>query len=115
MVSGVLTPAEARTGFWNPGVLAVAVQFVLVAALKTTGAIRWIGDWVLGRSKSTFKTQARLIAISGPLSAFVNHTPIVAPVTAAVEHWSRPFGLAQSQLRSPMNHCTLPGGLNNTL
>src|SRR3546814_9811999 len=55
MVSGVLTPAEALTGFWNPGVLTVAVLFVLVAALKTTGAIRWIGDWVLGRSKSTFK------------------------------------------------------------
>src|SRR3546814_8751535 len=42
MDSGVLTPAEALTGFWNPGVLTGAVLFVLVAALKTTGAIRWI-------------------------------------------------------------------------
>src|SRR3546814_1918545 len=35
MVSGVLTPAEALTGFWNPGVLTVAVLFVLVAALRS--------------------------------------------------------------------------------
>src|SRR3546814_13643442 len=61
MVSGVLTPAEALTGFWNPGVLTVAVLFVLVAALKTTGAIRWIGDWVLGRSKSTFRSEERRV------------------------------------------------------
>ena len=38
IASGVLTPREALGGFWNPGVLTVAVLFVLVAALKTTGA-----------------------------------------------------------------------------
>src|SRR5690606_29798744 len=35
MASGVLTPKEALAGFWNPGVLTVAVLFVLVAALKS--------------------------------------------------------------------------------
>lgn len=78
MVSGVLTPAEALSGFWNPGVLTVAVLFVLVAALKTTGAIRWIGDWMLGRSGSAFRTQARLIAISGR-SAPSSTTPRWSP------------------------------------
>lgn len=115
LVSGVLTPAEALSGFWNPGVLTVAVLFVLVAALKTTGAIRWIGDWVLGRSKSTFRTQARLIAIAGPLSAFVNNTPIVATVTAAVEHWSRRSGISPSRLLLPMNYATILGGMTTLL
>ena len=41
--SGILTPREALAGFWNPGVLTVATLFLLVAALKSTGAIRWIG------------------------------------------------------------------------
>ena len=44
MASGILGPREALAGFWNPGVLTVAVLFVLVAALKSTGAIRWIGS-----------------------------------------------------------------------
>src|SRR3546814_11205305 len=69
--------------------------------------MRWIGDWVLGRSKSTFKTQARLIAISGRLSAFVNNTPIVATVTEAVEPWSRPLGISPSQLLLPVNYATV--------
>lgn len=115
MVSGVLTPAEALSGFWNPGVLTVAVLFVLVAALKTTGAIRWIGDWMLGKSGSTARTQGRLIAISGPLSAFVNNTPIVATVTAAVEHWSRRSGISPSHLLLPMNYATILGGMTTLL
>ena len=115
MVSGVLTPAEALSGFWNPGVLTVAVLFVLVAALRTTGAIRWIGDWMLGRSGSTARTQARLIAISGPLSAFVNNTPVVATVTAAVEYWGRRSGLSPSRLLLPMNYATILGGMTTLL
>ena len=115
LLSGVLTPAEALSGFWNPGVLTVAVLFVLVAALKTTGAIRWIGDLVLGRSRNTFRTQARLIAIAGPLSAFVNNTPIVATVTAAVEHWSRRSGISPSRLLLPMNYATILGGMTTLL
>ena len=43
--SGILGVRQALAGFWNPGVLTVAVLFVLVAALKSTGAIRWI-DWI---------------------------------------------------------------------
>src|SRR3546814_5976501 len=60
MASGVLAPKEALAGFWNPGVLTVAVLFVLVAALKSTGAIRWIGGWILGRPKGEWQAQARL-------------------------------------------------------
>ena len=110
-VSGVLAPREALAGFWNPGVLTVAVLFVLVAALKSTGAIRWIGDWVLGRPRGEFAAQARLVAITSPLSAFINNTPIVAMLTSAIEHWSRRSGIAPSKLLLPMNYATILGGM----
>ena len=109
--SGVLAPGEALAGFWNRGVLTVAVLFVLVAALRTTGAIRWIGDWVLGRPRGEFYAQARTMAISAPLSAFINNTPIVAMLTSAVEHWSRRTGIAPSKLLMPMNYATVLGGM----
>lgn len=109
--SGVLAPGEALAGFWNRGVLTVAVLFVLVAALRTTGAIRWIGDWVLGRPRGEFLAQARTMAISAPLSAFINNTPIVAMLTSAVEHWSRRTRIAPSKLLMPMNYATVLGGM----
>lgn len=109
--SGILAPREALAGFWNPGVLTVAVLFVLVAALKTTGAIRWIGDWVLGRPRGEYAAQSRMVAICAPLSAFINNTPIVAMLTSAVEHWSRSSRISPSKLLLPMNYATILGGM----
>jgi di/tricarboxylate transporter len=111
MGTGVLVPRTALAGFWNPGVLTVAVLFVLVAALKSTGAIRWIGDWVLGRPRGEWRAQARLVGIASPLSAFINNTPIVAMLTSAIEHWSRRSGIAPSKLLLPMNYATILGGM----
>src|SRR3546814_15042178 len=56
-----------------------------------------------------------MIAITGPHSAFVNNTPIVATVTAAVEHWSRRFGISPPQLLLPMNYATILGGMTTLL
>src|SRR3546814_11547526 len=67
IASGILGPREALAGFWNAGVLTVALLFVLVAALKSTGAIRWIGDWVLGRPRAPAMARTRLIAPTAPL------------------------------------------------
>jgi len=111
VATGILGPREALSGFWNRGVLTVAVLFVLVAALKSTGAIRWIGDWVLGRPRGEWRAQARLVAITSPLSAFINNTPIVAMLTSAIEHWSRRSGIAPSKLLLPMNYATILGGM----
>lgn len=111
ILSGVLSPAQALAGFWNPGVLTVAVLFVLVAALRTTGAIRWIGAFVLGPPSGRWWAQWRLTTISSSLSAFVNNTPIVATLTSAVEHWSRASGVPASKLLLPMNYATILGGM----
>lgn len=111
VVTGVLTPAQALSGFWNAGVLTVALLFVLVAALRTTGAIRWVGDWVLGRPQSELHAQSRMVGIAAPVSAFINNTPIVAVLTSAVEHWSRRSGIAPSKLLMPMNYATILGGM----
>lgn len=111
VASGVLAPGQALGGFWNRGVLTVALLFVLVAALKSTGAIRWIGDWVLGRPRGILHAQLRTLGIAAPLSAFINNTPIVAMLTSAIEGWSRRSGIAASRLLLPMNYATILGGM----
>ena len=110
MGTGVLTPKQALGGFWNSGVLTVAVLFVLVAALKTTGAIRWIGALVMGPPTTEFRAHLRLTGITSALSAFVNNTPVVATLISAVEHWSRASGVPASKLLLPMNYATILGG-----
>ena len=110
MGTGILTPAQALGGFWNSGVLTVAVLFVLVAALKTTGAIRWIGALVMGPPTSELRAHLRLTGITAALSAFINNTPVVATLISAVEHWSKASGVPASKLLLPMNYATILGG-----
>ncbi len=115
MASGVLTPTEALGGFWNPGVLTVAVLFVLVAALKTTGAIRWLGHAVMGPPTGELRAHVRLTAITSSLSAFINNTPVVATLISAVEHWSKASGVPASKLLLPMNYATILGGMSTLI
>lgn len=111
VLTGVLTPREGIQGFWNPGLLTVAVLFVLVAALRTTGAIGWIGAWVLGPPANERVVLTRLVPITSALSAFVNNTPVVAMFTSSIEHWCRNGRVSASRLLLPMNYATVLGGM----
>ncbi|HEX7342026.1 MAG TPA: SLC13 family permease [Rhodanobacteraceae bacterium] len=110
-VGGVLTPADALAGFSNTAVLTVVVLYVVVGALRSTGAIRWVASWVLGRPHGTFVAQARLVGISSSLSAFINNTPVVAMLTAAVEQWCRRSKVPVSKLLIPLSYATILGGM----
>lgn len=111
LVSGVLTPPEALGGFVNTAVLTVAVLFIVAGALRSTGAIRWVASWVLGKPHGAFVAQARLIGISSSLSAFINNTPVVAMLTAAVEEWCRRAKVSVSKLLIPLSYATILGGM----
>src|SRR3546814_19930874 len=75
MASGVLAPKEALAGFWNPGVVTVAVLFVCVAALKSTRAIRWNGDGIPGRQNGAWPDQHQRVGIDGTHPAFTTQPP----------------------------------------
>ncbi|MCX7515319.1 SLC13 family permease [Frateuria sp. STR12] len=111
LASGVLAPADAVAGFTNTAVLTVGVLLIVVAALRTTGAIRWVGAWVLGRPRGVLLAQSRLIGVASTLSAFINNTPVVAMLTAAVEDWSRRSRIPVSKLLLPLSYATILGGL----
>jgi di/tricarboxylate transporter len=111
LVGGVLTPGEALAGFSNTAVLTVAVLFIVAGALRSTGAIRWVAWWVLGKPHGTFVAQARLVGISSSMSALINNTPVVAMLTAAVEQWCKRAKVSVSKLLIPLSYATILGGM----
>ncbi|HEX7340351.1 MAG TPA: SLC13 family permease [Rhodanobacteraceae bacterium] len=112
LIGGVLSPHDAMAGFSNTAVLTVVALYVVVGALRSTGAIRWVASWVLGRpSHGTFVAQVRLVGVSSMLSAFINNTPVVAMLTAAVEDWSRRSKVSVSKLLIPLSFATILGGM----
>ena len=53
MITGLLKPAEAVSGFSNPAVLTVGAMFLISQAMIRTGAVGFIGqkvtDWTGGK------------------------------------------------------------------
>jgi di/tricarboxylate transporter len=110
LVTGILTPAEALAGFSNPGMLTVAVLYVVVTGLAETGAVDWIGQSVLGRPRSERNARLRLMAPVAALSAFLNNTPVVAIFIPAVADWAKRHRLSLSRLLIPLSYASIAGG-----
>ncbi|MBK1647564.1 SLC13 family permease [Rhabdochromatium marinum] len=110
LVTGVLTPGEALAGFSNPGMLTVAVLYVVVSGLTETGAVGWISQSLLGRPHGEARAQLRLMLPVAGLSAFLNNTPVVAIFIPAVVDWARRNGLQLSKLLIPLSYASIAGG-----
>ncbi len=110
LVSGVLTPSEALAGFSNPGMLTVAVLYMVVSGLKETGAVGWIGQSLLGRPSGEANARLRVMLPTAALSAFLNNTAVVAIFVPAITDWARRHRLSLSGLLIPLSFASIVGG-----
>lgn len=110
LLTGILDAKEAISGFANPGVVTVAMLYVVAAGLKETGGLGMLAAPFLGRPKSTLEAQSRVIFPVAVLSAFLNNTPIVAMFIPMLAEWSRRNRLALSRLLLPLSYATILGG-----
>ena len=110
LLLGILTPEAALSGLANEGMVTVGVLFVVSAALRETGAINWITDFLLGRPRSLNNAQIRVMAPVAALSAFLNNTPVVAMLIPAINDWARKHQLSISKLLMPLSYAAIIGG-----
>ncbi|MGO1499915.1 MAG: SLC13 family permease [Marinobacter sp.] len=110
LIAGVLGPAEAFSGFGNPGVITIATLYVVAAGLKETGAVQWIARQLLGHPKTARGAQLRMVAPTGVLSAFMNNTAVVAMFIPAVQDWARRLDIPASKLLLPLSYAAILGG-----
>jgi di/tricarboxylate transporter len=110
LLFGVITPAEALSGFSNEGMITVAVLYVVVTGLTETGAVCWIVQRLLGRPRSPAHARLRLMLPVAALSAFLNNTPVVAVFIPAVQDWAKRHRLEISRLMIPLSYASIAGG-----
>lgn len=110
MVTQVLEPEEALAGFSNPGVITIAILYIVASGLQETGAVHWITGRLFGRPRSLKSAQWRLALPTIGLSAFLNNTAVVAIFIPAVQAWSTRFRLPASKLLLPMSYLAILGG-----
>ncbi|HEY4717595.1 MAG TPA: SLC13 family permease, partial [Anaerolineales bacterium] len=109
-LSGLVSPAEALSGFSNPEVITVWAMFILGAGLTRTGVANLIGRSMLrisGRGEGGFIAILMLVVAS--LSAFMNSTVIVAMFLPVITYVARKRKLLPSKLLIPLSFATLLG------
>ena len=89
LVVGVVTPAEAFSGFSNPAPITVAALFVVARAVQKTRALQPFVAATLGANGNARWTLARLLAPAAAASAFLNNTPIVAMLVPQISTWAQ--------------------------
>ena len=121
-VSGILTVPEALGGFSNEATITVACMFVLSAGLMRSGALAWLGRWLIRFGTTRFRLTAITALTAGPVSAFINNTATVAVFLPLLLEATERHKISPSKLLIPLSYatqfagvCTLIGTSTNLL
>jgi len=110
-ISGVLPPELALSGFSNIGVFTIAALYVVVGALRESGATQLLRRYLVGQPKSQAHAINRILPVTTVLSAFVNNTPIVAMFTNLVQGISKRYSIRLSSILIPISYASIFGGM----
>jgi di/tricarboxylate transporter len=112
LLTGVLGPTDAFSGFSHPATVSVAAVLVLSSAIERTGVLALLARRVLaplGRSEILFT--AVIMIVIAALSAFVNNTAAVAIFIPVVLEVCRRTGASPGRVLMPMSHAATFGGM----
>ncbi len=102
---------EMVRDFGSPGLITVGLLFVVVAGLVQTGAMSILTEPFLGRPKTVFSAQLRLLIPVTTMSAFLNNTPIVAMFMPVCDDICKKTNISPSKLFMPMAFAATFGGV----
>lgn len=112
MLTGILSAAEALSGFGSPVVMLVACLLIIGDMLDRTGVAAAIGNWILRKGGSS---ESRLYLVimgsAGILGAVMSSTAIVAIFIPIILRIARETGIRASSLMMPMSYAALISGM----
>ncbi|WP_142829120.1 SLC13 family permease [Planococcus soli] len=110
LLSGILTTEEALRGFSNPGMLTIALLFIVVGTVQKHGLIDQMMIGWLNKGKSLKGSLFRIFLPLPLISAFLNNTPIVVTLTPLLKKWCEERNIAPSKVLIPLSYVTILGG-----
>ncbi len=111
VVSGILTPREAVTGFSNPAVITVGAMFVVSKGMMRTGGVEFLGRQVIRLARGNFMVALAVILFTVAIaSAFINNTPVVILFIPVVMAMCCEFGMSPSKFLIPVSYASILAG-----
>lgn len=115
-LTGLVSPAEALSGFSNPAVVTIWAVFILSGGLTRTGVANVIGAFVLRLSGTRETTMIFVImTTAGLMSAIMNNVAVAALMLPVVMDIAHHTGRPPSRLLMPLAYGCLLGGLTTQI
>lgn len=111
LLTGVINVREALGGFANPGMLTVAVLFIVAYAAQSSGILEVFADRVMGRSGGGRRSLLRMMLPIQAISAFLNNTPIVAMFIPTIRDWAFRQKVSPAKFMLPLSYAAIFGGI----
>lgn len=112
LITSVLSPAEAFSGFSHPATISVAAVLVLSAGIERSGLLTFVARRILGPlGKSELALTLLIMIVIAFLSAFINNTAAVAVFIPLVIELCRRNRLGPGRILMPMSHAATFGGM----
>ncbi len=112
LLTGILTPAEAFSGFSHAATVSVAAVLVLSAAIEHSGVLTIVARRLLTPlGKSEILLTVVLMVVIAFISAFINNTAAVAIFIPVVLEVCRRTGASPGRILMPMSHAATIGGM----
>ncbi len=112
ILSGILTPSEAFSGFSSSVVIMMTGLFVVGGAIFQTGLARAVGNRMMGMAKGN-ETKAFLLVMlaTSAIGAFVSNTGTVALMMPIIVSMAAQGGFSSSRLLMPLAFAGSLGGM----
>ncbi len=107
-----ISTAEGTSGFSSSATITVLAMLILSSGISQTGVVQ-----ILGRKMAAFagddldKQLLATIGISGPISGFINNTPVVAILVPVVSDIAHKGKTSPSKLLIPLSYASMFGGM----
>jgi di/tricarboxylate transporter len=107
-----VSTTESLSGFSNKATIAVLAMLILSAGVSQTGLVQ-----IIGRKLSAFAGDSRprqlaaTIGAGGPVSGFINNTPVVAILVPVIADLANNGDTSPSKLLMPLSFASMLGGM----
>lgn len=107
-----ISPAEGISGFSNEATITVLAMLILSAGVSRTGLVQIVGR-KMGEFAGTNKNRQLLatISVTGPVSGFINNTPVVAILVPVISDLANNGKTSPSKLLIPLSYASQLGGM----
>ena len=107
-----ISTTEGISGFSNPATITVLAMLILSSGISRTGIVQ-----ILGRKMAAFAGENRnrqllaTIGVAGPVSGFINNTPVVAILVPVITDLAHAGKTSPSKLLLPLSYASMFGGM----